>query len=257
MFISQQGLSSSIKSFEKELDLTLFDRTARGTVINDNGKRLLPYAEEIVNQYNRMMSEVTSLKTAISNSVRIECDRRFLDCFPPGTEKLVNDTIPEVNLYIKSNPNEKDTMKKLNEGKIDLAIVSGPVDERVFDRIELLSFPYVAIVYPGHTLSHCDKITLSDLRDMDIIITSDFTNMHTNFIERCRHNGFEPHIVLTATDPTHLLYLCMMKCGIGITTTFYSQYLLHDDTTILPIYDGDFSWTIEFIMKKGANICKR
>ena len=46
----------------------------------------------------------------------------------------------------------------------------------------------------------------------------------------------------------------MMKCGIGITTTFYSQSLLHDDTTILPIYDGDFSWTIEFIMKKGANI---
>ena len=47
-FVSQSTVSRGIKEMEKELGASLFSRTKRNVVLTPEGKALLPYAMEII-----------------------------------------------------------------------------------------------------------------------------------------------------------------------------------------------------------------
>ena len=48
LFISQSTLSKHINALEKELEVSLFDRTTRRVKLTQAGRALLPYAVKIV-----------------------------------------------------------------------------------------------------------------------------------------------------------------------------------------------------------------
>ena len=50
LFISQPSLSNTIKDLEKELQITIFNRTNKGIVISKEGTEFLGYASQIIEQ---------------------------------------------------------------------------------------------------------------------------------------------------------------------------------------------------------------
>lgn len=50
LFISQPSLSNAIKEFEKELQLTIFERTNKGIALTKEGAEFLGYARQVVEQ---------------------------------------------------------------------------------------------------------------------------------------------------------------------------------------------------------------
>ena len=55
LYIAQPSLTASIKELEKELGFTLFYRGSRGVTLTPEGADFLPYARQVVDQYNNMM----------------------------------------------------------------------------------------------------------------------------------------------------------------------------------------------------------
>lgn len=56
LFISQPNLSNSISNLEKELDITIFNRTNKGVEVTSEGKLLLKYAKSILGQVDQLKS---------------------------------------------------------------------------------------------------------------------------------------------------------------------------------------------------------
>lgn len=56
LFISQPNLSSAISNLEKELDITIFNRTNKGVEVTSEGKLLLKYAKSILGQVDQLKS---------------------------------------------------------------------------------------------------------------------------------------------------------------------------------------------------------
>ena len=54
LYIAQPSLTSAIKELEKELGLTLFNRTGRGTTLTADGSAFLPYARSVLTQYEAL-----------------------------------------------------------------------------------------------------------------------------------------------------------------------------------------------------------
>ena len=50
LFISQPSLSKAIAELEKEMNISLFERSNRGVVLTDDGSRFLSYARQVVEQ---------------------------------------------------------------------------------------------------------------------------------------------------------------------------------------------------------------
>ena len=57
LFISQPSLSKSIAELEKEMGITIFNRSNRGVYLSQEGTRFLSYARQIVEQASLLESE--------------------------------------------------------------------------------------------------------------------------------------------------------------------------------------------------------
>ena len=57
LFISQPSLSKSIADLEKEMGITIFNRSNRGVYLSQEGTRFLSYARQIVEQASLLESE--------------------------------------------------------------------------------------------------------------------------------------------------------------------------------------------------------
>lgn len=74
LHISQPALSAAIKKLEQEFDATLFIRSNKKMVLNDNGKLLLSHAERILQDVRLMKAEMSEF-TRRKNMIRAAfCD---------------------------------------------------------------------------------------------------------------------------------------------------------------------------------------
>ncbi|OFI49416.1 hypothetical protein BG261_02225 [Floricoccus tropicus] len=53
----QSNISKRISKLEKELGTSLFERTNRGMILSSDGKRFLPYAKQMIQNYNDIKNE--------------------------------------------------------------------------------------------------------------------------------------------------------------------------------------------------------
>ncbi len=57
LYISQPSLTSSVKELEKELGITIFNRSGRGVTLTNDGAEFLLYAREIYSQYENVLEK--------------------------------------------------------------------------------------------------------------------------------------------------------------------------------------------------------
>ena len=57
LYIAQPSLTSSIQELEKELSITIFNRTGRGVNLTNDGEEFIQYARQIVQQYEHLLEK--------------------------------------------------------------------------------------------------------------------------------------------------------------------------------------------------------
>ncbi|MBQ8137238.1 MAG: LysR family transcriptional regulator [Clostridia bacterium] len=57
LYVAQPSLTSAVKELERELSITIFNRTARGMTLTTEGMKFLPYARQVYAQYLNLMEE--------------------------------------------------------------------------------------------------------------------------------------------------------------------------------------------------------
>ena len=68
LYISQQGLSKAIKSLEKELDISLFEKEGKRVVLSSEGEILRSYAKDITGKCNDLKGALLSHSVAADPS---------------------------------------------------------------------------------------------------------------------------------------------------------------------------------------------
>lgn len=62
LHISQPSLSKAMQKLEADLGITIFNRSKNKIVLNENGKTLLPYIEDIINVNNKLAKKAKEIK---------------------------------------------------------------------------------------------------------------------------------------------------------------------------------------------------
>ena len=55
LYVSQPSLTNAVKELEKEMGITIFNRTGRGVTLTAEGLAFLPYARQVYGQYQNLM----------------------------------------------------------------------------------------------------------------------------------------------------------------------------------------------------------
>lgn len=161
LHLSQPATSMSLAELEKHLGNPLFDRAGNRLVLNNEGRKLLPMACELLDrslEINRLFTGdglhtgnlVMGASTTIGNYLL------------PGILARFNKANPEVSLDLKIH-NTSTIIERLASLELDLACVEGPCQHHEIESIPWLKDELVLFCAPEHPLAQLKTASLKQL----------------------------------------------------------------------------------------------
>ena len=192
--ISQSSLSKHIKSLEKELGTSLFERTTRSIKLTSAGKALHLHAEKIVEEYVRMQTSVKEFLPTGSKTLSIAAVP-VLDCYDL-TDMILS--FSKRNMDIKVNIFEEDAryaIKELEDHKADIGILrTSYINGSNFNIFPIIRDEMVLAAGINHPLARYERVSLSQAEDETFFLLGESTCMLKTCVDECVKCGFYPRL---------------------------------------------------------------
>ena len=227
---TQSGISQMMAGLEEELGVQLFARGKKGVVLTDNGKRLLPYIQEMVNQKDKLRQAAFNINNKVEGKLRIGSFSSVTAMWLPDVIHFFKENYPQVEVQIFDG-NYDEIRDWIIHGQVDCGFLSSIVasDLKFYP---ILNDPLCAVVQKGHPLAKKKSVKLEDLLECPFIIeTPGCDNDILHLLEKC---GKKPEVVYSFRDDQ--LITAFVKNGLGVTI---SQELVMkafaDDVEVRPL----------------------
>ena len=249
LFISQPALSKSIRSLEKELDVTLFKRDPRELSLTSEGEWVYHYAVDILNYWQMRTSELMALLGQVRGILRFG--------LPPSVGSVFFSKImyeyglkyPQVDLQIFEGTSKKVEAMVMGD-QIDLGVVIEPYDNPHMRLKTVYRSEVVLVVSQKHRLAKRDVVDFAEIKDEPMLIVSKDYMFHDQILAHCKQAGFLPNITFTTSQWDLLLEMAAEDQGVTLMGRPVAEKLYSDRIKCVSIRNPEFPWTLGLISKK-------
>lgn len=130
-FVTQPTLSMQIKKAEEILGHVIFERTIGPMKLTAFGTQLLPIIRNVLNEYDGILELTEKSKGTHRQIIRLGIIPTVASYMIPDLYDTWRSELQNVQLIIEELKT-KDLLDALNHGKIDIGILSGPIEEQKF-----------------------------------------------------------------------------------------------------------------------------
>ncbi len=160
--LSQPAVTHQIKNLENQFKTRLFNRVQNRIELTKSGQILLKHAENIDALYQRATQEIHEITNQVAGDIHVGAASLLGKYLLPRILGNFKKIYPHVNLSMLVG-NSKEILGFLENGIIELAIVSEPIPSK-----NLVVFPFyrdqlTVVVYPSHPWCRKKEVTLRDL----------------------------------------------------------------------------------------------
>lgn len=189
-FVTQPTLSMQIQKLEDQLDVRIFDRSKKPIELTEVGRKIVTQAKNIVNEADRIQDIVDQQKGFIGGEFRLGIIPTVMPTLLPMFLKTFIKRFPKVKLKIEELTTEE-IIQRINDGHLDAAIASTPLEhENIKERV-LYFEPFVAYVPEHHRLHGNKNIDVSELEIEDMLLLEDGHCFRDGVINLCK--AFKNH----------------------------------------------------------------
>lgn len=208
---TQSGISQMMAGLEEELGVQLFARIKRGVILTDNGARLIPYIQEMVNQKDKLRQAAFNINHKIEGKLRVGSFSSITALWMPDVIHFFTEHHPGVKVEVLDG-NYNEIREWILHGQVDCGFLSSIVaDDLTF--YPLKEDPLCAVFPAFHPLAAKEKVSLESLLDYPMIIeTPGCDNDIQHLLSQCRRR---PDIVYSFRDDN--LIMAFVQNGLGIT----------------------------------------
>ncbi|MBT0571552.1 LysR family transcriptional regulator [Curvibacter sp. CHRR-16] len=174
--ITQSGVSHALKQLETELGVMLLKRDVGNITLTDSGERLLPRANDILQQKEALQQEAGLERGITRGTLRIASfgATSSLRLLPPLLARF-RQAHPMVEVHIDEVVDDK-VVYCLLERRAEIGFVVLPEDR--FDTVPLVTDELVAVLPAAHPLAKQEAIRAQDFEGLPFIRTSAGSGSH-------------------------------------------------------------------------------
>lgn len=221
LYYTQPAVSAQIRELENSYGTRLFRRVGQNLELTDAGVHLLPYAEQLLELFEKSRKTVSEVVDVENHCVRIGSSSL------PGTY-LVPQLIVE---FQQHNPSANVLLTVRDAYEVEQLILAGEVDVGILGRAggahrttrfmqeELLEDPLVVVVSPEHPLSQRDKLVPGDLDGQPLIMPPENRLTRRAVEKRFRRLGLEFKPIFEIADTEAIKRMVMHNLGITILSS--------------------------------------
>ena len=215
IFLSQSTVSSHIQALEKMLEVSLFDRVGRESVLTPHGERLYEWALKMLLLKDQALLDIKQGMTSIRGVIRMAVSSVPGPFLVPNMVSKFRAEYPNVTFHLNQAPSKIVAEKVLN-GSVDFGILGEKYEHDKLRYIPLLKEKLVLITPTQFELS--GSVTFKDMMNYPFVMRN--ADSGTNAIlERLlkKHSISKDQLnIIAYTDCSQSLIQFVMQ-GIGIS----------------------------------------
>ena len=217
-FVSQPTLSVAIKKLEKELGVTIFERSKSAINITPLGDAIVTQAQKVLEE-SRAIREIASAgKDQLSSPLKLGAIFTIGPYLFPHLVPQIYSQAPGMPLYLEENYTGV-LRRQLRDGELDAIIVALPFTEPDVVTRALYDEKFVAVFPKGHEWSAQKEISADQLVDSDLLMLGEGHCFRDQVFEFCPALNNKQHSrlgsVLEGSSLETLKH--MVATGLGIT----------------------------------------
>ncbi|MGY2680791.1 LysR family transcriptional regulator [Pseudomonas tolaasii] len=167
--VTQPALSIAISDLEKDLGLTLFDRTSRYVNVTELGQDFLRRAERIVEDFQSLIRDTVDISRSHRGLVKISCTASVAGRMMPLVLRECQEKYPDVNIVIRDDPISL-TVNALQAGEVDFGITVASANLGQDIQTEhLLNDRYFVVLHRSDPLADRPEIVWDNLNGMNYV----------------------------------------------------------------------------------------
>lgn len=164
LHIVQSGLSVSIRTLERELGCSLFERTSHKVLLTDAGSAFLDQARKVLAAADNAREVVAAVQGGVRGTVRVGIMQSMVLVDLAELLARFRGKRPFVRVEPRTLPGGSSALvEAVGDGRLDVAFTALPTYERSLDVVPLTSADLVLALPPDHELLHAAAIRLEDL----------------------------------------------------------------------------------------------
>lgn len=247
---TQSTISKAVKQLEDEVGTILLDRvghrsvmTPAGEVVYRRGIKLLADRDDLIVE----LDEIRGLKRGV---LRLGVPSvGNIKLFAPVV-CMYRERYPQIELrLIEHGSNQLE--KHLRAGDIDIAGILKPQSHDL--EWELIRRePMVALLAPGHPLSHCRSLKLTDLSSLPFILFDPGFRLHGMILDASRKAGFEPTVAVTSSQIDFMVELVSTNVGVAFLPSNIVDETHLQRLAAVPLDEPDLAWIMGHAWRRNA-----
>lgn len=214
---TQSAVSRQIAALEAEFGVVLFDRLPRGVALTEEGRRLLPHVEAVLDRLTTARRELDALRGLGGGRLRVGAFPTAVAALVPRALAAFRAAHPQVGLSLVEGRTPA-LLERLLAGDADVAVVSAPPDQPLdaerFDLHHLLDERLLVAVPRRHPLAGRETVRLAELAGECFIAGS--ADGADPLMRAAMPPGFRPRIDIVSADWTGKLGCVAAGLGVAL-----------------------------------------
>lgn len=244
--LSQPALSHQLKTLEEKIDMKVFTRIHKKLVLTEAGSLLYQTSENLLTSINKLDKQLQGIKNGDKKTIRLstECYTTY-HWLPRAVSEFKMEHV-EANIQIVVEAT-KGPIRYLQDGLIDLAIVSKTVDDPLIQFQELIEDEMVVVLSRENLLFGRSNIDLKDLKNQNLILYDIAEENNYVFTNILKKNIDLVQSIQKVQLTEAIIQLVKANLGISIMARWALTPFIHDEgLEIIPLKSnqGKRTWYI-------------
>ncbi|MBS7008345.1 LysR family transcriptional regulator [Anaerostipes sp.] len=208
---SQSGISRMIHDLEAEWGMALLERGRSGVRLTSDGLKLLPYAKNVCDEFQKLQIQVDELKGLEAGLIRIGTFSSAATHWLPNIIKKFREDYPNIDYELLLG-DYTEIESWISEGRVDFGFLRLPTLPDL-ETIFLEQDQLMAVLPEHHPLAGCSRFPMKALCDEPFMLLEKGAKAEISEIfERCQ---LTPKVQFTTWDDYAIM--SMVESGLGIS----------------------------------------
>jgi DNA-binding transcriptional LysR family regulator len=235
IFLSQSTVSSHIQALEKNLNVNLFDRVGRDSILTPHGERLYQWALKILLLKDQAILDLTEGMTDLRGNIRIAASSVPGQFVIPKMVKEFRNQYPNAVFHIDQF-SSKTVAEKVLSGTVDMGILGEKYENDKLQYVPLLKEKLVLITSNQSNIS--GAVTLHDILKYPFIMRNSDSGTNAQLERLLKKNKISKdqlNIAAFTESGQSLIQFVIQDIGISIISEIAAKE--HFKNNILKVHE--------------------